>query len=159
MQRGCPTSNRPPFDFVSPCALAEAVPAQESSTRRSFGESNAHTEPAAAIIMEAHIFQRNPEAGTDTPVLPHIHGRRILRKIGSPGVWKGESRKYLLTIRSILTRLKMHRATKSFGARARAIENERERSPAHQPFRRDGCTCNPAFRRVKVRGPATLNRQ
>jgi hypothetical protein len=65
--------------------------------------------------MEAHIFQRNPEAGSDTPLLPHIHGRRILRKTGSPRVWRGESRKYLLTIRSILTRLKMHSCHKKIG--------------------------------------------
>ena len=91
MQRGRRTSNRRRVDCGSVYARAERVRAPESCARRNSGESNAHSEPLAVTKVEAHIFQRNREGGSDMLPVRHIPGSGIPRKTGSKRNWQGQS--------------------------------------------------------------------
>ena len=110
MQRGHRTSNRLAVDSVTAYARAERVRAPESCSRRSFGDSNAHSEPFAATKAEAHIFQRNREGGSGMlPVPPHPRQWNSSKNRLQEG-WQRRVTKYLLE-RTILTLVK----TQSYG--------------------------------------------
>ena len=91
MQRGRPTSNRLAVDSQTVYGLAERVRALGLCSRRSFGDSNAHTGPLAATGMGAHVFQTIPEVGSGRLPARHTPGNGIPRKTGSKRAGQGES--------------------------------------------------------------------
>lgn len=92
MQRGHRTSNRLLVHSLTAYGRVERVRALELYSKRSFGESNAHSGPLAATRTEAHVVQRTREGGSDRRGERHIPGSGIPPKIGSKRIWQRKSR-------------------------------------------------------------------
>src|SRR5208282_96004 len=91
MQRGHRISNRLAVDSGTVYDRPDRVRELGSCSRRSFGDSNAHSGPLAATKTEALVVQRTPEDGSGTLPARHTPDSGIPRRTGSKRGWQMES--------------------------------------------------------------------
>ncbi len=90
MQRGYRMLN-PVVGSVAACTDSDRVRAPERCVIRISGDSTDRSGLVAVTVTEAHIFQRDSEAGNGMLLECRTHGNGIPRKTGSKRGYKGES--------------------------------------------------------------------